>query len=248
MPSQTLKNFNTSHQCTKSVLLPAISWGKFTPPPAESQIPQKNTPNIQMLKPASNLPPSPLPRTRSLELSLARNRRKNRLQTRSSHIQNTNKSLTYSHISLSHSAFTFCSSRNENNLLRAYTTYVRLTLEYASTAWSPSYITQIIQLESVQRHFTETINGRHHISYSDRFESLKLQNLEHRRLIADLIMSYNIKPGHSCIDPSPFFTLNRYITSRGHSNRLSTLLAQCTPTVEPISFQIASHLYGIPLQ
>ena len=35
-------------------------------------------------------------------------------------------------------------SRNANNLLRAYKTYVRPTLEYASTTWSPSYITQII--------------------------------------------------------------------------------------------------------
>ena len=50
-------------------------------------------------------------------------------------------------------------SRNATKLLRAYKTYVRLTLEYASTTWSPSYITQIIQIESVQRHFTKIING-----------------------------------------------------------------------------------------
>ena len=117
-------------------------------------------------------------------------------------------------------------SRIANNLLRAYKTYVRPTLEYASTTWSPSYITHIIQIESVQRHFTKTINGHHHLSYGDRLESLKLQSLEHRRLIADLIMCYDIIRGHSCIESSSFFTPNRKTTSRGHPYRLSVPLAK----------------------
>ena len=65
-------------------------------------------------------------------------------------------------------------SRNATTLLRAHKTYVRLTLEYASTTWSPSYIAQIIQIESVQRHFTKIINGHRHLSYERPTQIIKI--------------------------------------------------------------------------
>ena len=79
-------------------------------------------------------------------------------------------------------------SRNPITLVRAFKTYIRPILEYASTRWSPSYIHQINLLESVQRSFTRRIPGCSHLSYIDRLAFLKLQTLEQRRLIADLIM------------------------------------------------------------
>ena len=39
-------------------------------------------------------------------------------------------------------------SKNTSNLIRAFKIYVRPTLEYASTTWSPSYISQINQIEA----------------------------------------------------------------------------------------------------
>ena len=83
-------------------------------------------------------------------------------------------------------------SRNPVNLIRAFKVYIRPLLEYASTTWSPSYITDILLLESVQRDFTKRVPGCFHLSYTERLASLKLPTLEHRRLIADLIMVYNI--------------------------------------------------------
>ena len=117
-------------------------------------------------------------------------------------------------------------SRNPNNLIRAFKIYVRPILEYASTTWSPSYISQITQIESIQRHFTKIINGCQHLSYPDRLTFLKLESLEHRRLIADLIMCFNIIRGHSCIDSSTFFTHTHYKASRGHPFRLSIPLSK----------------------
>ena len=117
-------------------------------------------------------------------------------------------------------------SRNPITLVRAFKIYIRPILEYASTTWSPSYIHQINLLESVQRSFTRRIPGRSHLSYIDRLAFLKLQTLEQRRLIADLIMCYNIIRGNNCIDHSLFFNFPNYKFSRGHPLKLSIPLTK----------------------
>ena len=54
-------------------------------------------------------------------------------------------------------------------------------------------VTEIIAIESVQRDFTKRIPGcAHLLSYAERISFLKLQSLEHRRLIAGLTMAYNM--------------------------------------------------------
>ena len=117
-------------------------------------------------------------------------------------------------------------SRNPITLVRAFKTYIRPILEYASTTWSPSYIHQINLLESVQRSFTRRIPGCSHLSYIDRLAFLKLQTLEQRRLIADLIMCYNIIKGNNCIDHSLLFNFSSYKFSRGHPLKLSIPLTK----------------------
>ena len=42
-------------------------------------------------------------------------------------------------------------SRNTQSLVRGFVTYVRPILEYASSTWSPSTITNIKKVESVQK-------------------------------------------------------------------------------------------------
>ena len=117
-------------------------------------------------------------------------------------------------------------SRNPITLVRAFKIYIRPILEYASTTWSPSYIHQINLLESVQRSFTRRIPGCSHLSYIDRLAFLKLQTLEQRRLIADLIKCYNIIKGNNCIDQSLFFNFPNYKFSRGHLLKLSMPLTK----------------------
>ena len=117
-------------------------------------------------------------------------------------------------------------SKNTSNLIRAFKIYVRPILEYASTTWSPSYISQINQIESVQRHFTKSISDLKHLPYTTRLSTLKLQSLEHRRLIADLTMCYNIIHNNNCLNTTTFFTLNTTSITRGHPLRISVPIAR----------------------
>ena len=54
---------------------------------------------------------------------------------------------------------------------------------------------------------------------SDRLEKIELQTLEHRRLIIDLVLYYNIVHGLSCINVSSFFTPSNNSSLRGHDFR-----------------------------
>ena len=111
-------------------------------------------------------------------------------------------------------------TRNPSHLKRAFITYTRPLLEYASTVWSPSYITEIFLIESVQRDFTKRIPGLSHLSYHERLSALGLQSLEHRRLLADLIMTYNIITGNTCTYNN-LFTLSHNHNLRGHQFKIS---------------------------
>ena len=117
-------------------------------------------------------------------------------------------------------------SRNPKNLIQAFKTYVRPIMEYASTTWSPSYVYQICLIESIQRNFTERIPGCCHLSYADRLTKLKLQSLVHRRLIADIIMCYNILRQNNCLSQNDFFKLNPNISLRGHPLKLTVPISK----------------------
>ena len=76
--------------------------------------------------------------------------------------------------------------------MREFVTYVRPILEYASSTWSPSTITNIKKVESVQKRFTKRLKGLHHVDYQNRLLALGLDSLEQRRLRADLTLTYYI--------------------------------------------------------
>ena len=107
-------------------------------------------------------------------------------------------------------------SRDPIILLRAFKTYIRPLLEYSSTVWNPSTIHLIDKLESVQRSFTKRLNGLSHLPYSARLSNTKLQSLELRRLIIDLITCFNIVKGFSSIPLSALFSPSNNLSSRGH--------------------------------
>ena len=73
-------------------------------------------------------------------------------------------------------------------LVKAFNTYVRPVLEYASSIWSPTQIGLINRLESVQRRFP----GIGHLTYRERLSALNLESLEIRRLRLDLLLTYKI--------------------------------------------------------
>ena len=117
-------------------------------------------------------------------------------------------------------------SRDINNLIRAFKTYIRPLLEYASPVWSPSSIMLIGSVESVQRRFTKRLPGLDQLSYADRLSALKLQSLEQRRLITDLTTYYNIIHKHTSLTFSEFFKFTLNHSSRGHPFRLEIPLTK----------------------
>ena len=46
-------------------------------------------------------------------------------------------------------------------------------------------------IESLQQSYTKRLTGFNKLTYSERFHKLKLQSLEHRCLICDLVLCYN---------------------------------------------------------
>jgi len=112
-------------------------------------------------------------------------------------------------------------SRNPCLLFRAFTTYVRPSLDYCSQVWSPSKITYIKKLESVQRRFTKKLNGLRHMSYPERLEHLNGTRLDARRLYNDLVMVYKIINGHVALDINDFFQIAPAASvTRGHHYKL----------------------------
>ena len=79
-------------------------------------------------------------------------------------------------------------------------------VEYATPVWSPYTVQSITQVEDVQRAFTRRLPGLSGLSYAERLNILGLQTLEHRRLLADLLMCYKIIHGHIALNFDDFFS------------------------------------------
>ena len=62
-------------------------------------------------------------------------------------------------------------SRDADNLKLAFCTYVRPTVEYASSIWSPHTQKDTDLLENVQRRFTKSISKLHYLPYTARLSS-----------------------------------------------------------------------------
>ena len=84
------------------------------------------------------------------------------------------------------------SSCDDRALILAFKVYVVPLLEYCSPVWSPSFVTDIVRLESVQRSFTKSLKMCNSLTYSDRLLKCDLFSLERRRLNADLTLLFKI--------------------------------------------------------
>ena len=51
-------------------------------------------------------------------------------------------------------------------------------IDFGSEVWCPVDTTNIMNLESVLRHYTERIQGMENMSYWDRLKSLKMNSIQ----------------------------------------------------------------------
>ena len=137
-------------------------------------------------------------------------------------------------------------SRNTEHLTRAYISYIRPLLEYASTVWSPSLIYLIDSLESVQRSYTKRLPGYAQLPYSERLSKLKLQSLEHRRLIYDLVMCYQIVHKLNSLEFSEFFKFSNTTRTRGHNLRLDIPLIQTNTRRNFFAYRVVKPWNSLP--
>jgi hypothetical protein len=95
---------------------------------------------------------------------------------------------------------------------KAFYSLVLPILEYASVVWNPSYIKDIIKIESVQRRFIKRAQrkcGRVDGSYKSRLSSWKIPTLEIRRLKIDLLWVYKLVYGYVDVHRERFFRINQ---------------------------------------
>ena len=139
-------------------------------------------------------------------------------------------------------------SRNIKHLIRAFKTYVRPPVEYAPQIWSPYQISLIDAIEGIQRSFTKRLPGFANKSYAKRLHLLHLQNLEHRRLLFDLILCFNIVRGFTALSFNDFFSLSPNTSTRGHTFKLVVPIAKTNTRKYFFSSRIVPIWNSLPQQ
>ena len=77
--------------------------------------------------------------------------------------------------------FSVFHTRSAETMLTLYKSLVRSLLEYCCPVWNPRKISDIQELEGVQRTFTSRIAGCQNLDYWERLQKLSLMSLQRRR-------------------------------------------------------------------
>jgi len=90
--------------------------------------------------------------------------------------------------------------------MKAFNTFVRPIVGYATVVWKPSAKMSIRRIEAVLKRFrpTKRLHGLHNLSYNARLEALNEHSLESRRIRADLTFCYKMLHGIEDIDCQKF--------------------------------------------
>ncbi len=96
--------------------------------------------------------------------------------------------------------FSIFQTRSPVIMLTLYKSMVRSLLEYCCPLWHPSKISDIQELESVQKAFTARICGMRDLHYWDRLQRLSLMSLQRRRERFILLHMWKILHLHTSND------------------------------------------------
>ena len=120
-------------------------------------------------------------------------------------------------------------SRDASCLTRAFITYVRPLLEYATAVWSPHFKQDVDLIEGVQRAFTRKlfyICNLPPATYDERLRLLGLQRLELRRLHYDVCLMFKLTHGIINCHLRHAISLAPRAGLRGHRYKLHVLPAK----------------------
>lgn len=121
--------------------------------------------------------------------------------------------------SMIYQIFRIFKSKDLDNLVFVFKTYLRPLLEYATEIWSPSRKDHLISLEKIQKIFTKRAFkqcGLVDKPYEIRLQICKLKKLEERRVLADLCMTYKILNNFTHLEQEKYFTLTKRAKRRIH--------------------------------
>ena len=98
-------------------------------------------------------------------------------------------------------------TRSHSIMLTLYKSMVRSLIEYCCPLWHPSKISDIQELESVQKAFTARISGMRDLHYWDRLVYLSLMSLQRRRERFIILHMWKILHGKTSNDLNVLFVL-----------------------------------------
>ena len=135
-----------------------------------------------------------------------------------------------------------------------FITYIRPSLEYNSSIWSPTTITNIRAIESIQKQYTKSVCKRLNIkfnSYKDRFKIFNLESLEYRRVKYDLILVFKILNDLIDIEQNILFKRSNFYLNhnlRRHNQCLTSItIAKSSPRINFFSHRILSIWNSLPV-
>ena len=157
--------------------------------------------------------------------------------------------------------FRVLKSRSLSLWPKVYKTYVRPHLEYCSQIWNPMYKEHIQKIERVQKYFTRRVFkkcGLTYVNYHERLKILKLDQLEFRREVTDMLTIQKICHIKTNIMPGEIFKFSSRPQQRHNyqvlikhrnsktknsffnrvSNKWNNLSAELANTVSPIMFKM----------